>query len=109
MGWSGWLERWRGRRLAAAQAALLAALWDGRRLKSHRTLDGGKSYQLHGVLGVEQAVSAETVHYLRQAGYIETNHKFPVATYWLTEKGKAHAADVVKNVRLSPVDAGESD
>ena len=57
-------------------------------LKSHRDINGHKSYQLHPLSGPAEAVPARRVSYLRRRGLIDSNKKFPVATFWLTERGK---------------------
>jgi hypothetical protein len=58
-------------------------------LKSHRDIEGNKMYKLHPLEGPEQIVPAEVVDALVEHGLIDSNKKFPAATYWLTEKGKA--------------------
>jgi hypothetical protein len=58
-------------------------------LKSHRDIEGNKSYQLHPLHGDPQPVNPRLVEFLRDHGYIDSYKKFPVATFWLTEKGKA--------------------
>lgn len=61
-------------------------------LKSHRDIDGNKVYQLHPLEGPEQIVPARVVDDLVEQGLIDSNKKFPAATYWLTEKGKVFVA-----------------
>jgi hypothetical protein len=58
-------------------------------LKSHRDIEGNKSYLLHPLLGDPQPINPKIVQHLRDNGYIDSNKKFPVATLWLTEKGKS--------------------
>ena len=60
-------------------------------LKSHRYLDGGKVYRLHPLDGPAATVRRATVELLQNHGLIDSNKKFPAATYWLTEKGQALA------------------
>lgn len=77
------------------QRVLLAALQAGDQLKVHRTVDGEKHYLLHRlddatVIEVSTAVIAR----LERSGLIESNMKFPVATFLLTDKGVAAAARI---------------
>ncbi len=64
--------------------ALLRAMAEGARLKDHRDIEGAKAYLLHADDGGAVPVRAETVALLVQAGLIDSNKKFPAATYWLT-------------------------
>ena len=74
--------------LSDAQSHVLRALKAGQTLKSHRYLDGRKVYQLHAFNGdVERDVSAQAVEQLKARGLIDSNMKFPAATYLLTEAG----------------------
>ncbi len=61
----------------------------GLRLKDHRDIDGNKSYVLHALDDSGIPVIADDVQALVDAGLISSNKKFPAATYWLTETGKA--------------------
>ncbi|MGH2536234.1 MAG: hypothetical protein ACRDHL_02445 [Candidatus Promineifilaceae bacterium] len=79
-------------RLSAAERQLLAAIAAGRFLKAHRTLDGRKTYRLHTAQGDSEPVVAEVVARLSELGLMGSNQKFPVATYWLTESGRAQLA-----------------
>ena len=82
-------------RLTGAQRALLGALQQGDRLKVHRTLDGGKCYQLHRLDNSGSAeVDGALVDGLVRAGLIESNLKFPAAAFLLTDKGVATAAGI---------------
>lgn len=77
-------------RLSAPQRTLLIALQAGDRLKVQRTRDGAKRYRLHArddAAVVE--VAATVVDGLLRAGLIESNMKFPAATFLLTDKGLA--------------------
>lgn len=78
-------------KLSKAQAEVLRALVKGCLLKSHRYLDGTKSYSLHPLDGPPQAVRRTTIAALKARGLIHSNQKFPAATYLLTDKGKALA------------------
>ena len=77
--------------LSPAQKRVLVALVNGCSLKSHRYLDGSKIYQLHPLTGQAETIQRSTVELLGRQGLVDSNKKFPAATYWLTEKGKALA------------------
>jgi hypothetical protein len=76
--------------LTSAQIELLQAIADGLTLKSHRDLEGHKEYRLHALHGLATLVAWEDVEALQAAGLIDSNKKFPAATYWLTDSGRAH-------------------
>ena len=75
--------------LSPAQVELLQAIANGLTLKSHRDLEGRKEYRLHTPAGRSTLVTWEDVEALHAAGLIDSNKKFPSATYWLTEAGRA--------------------
>jgi len=75
-------------RLSASERAILAAMRHGSLLRSHRDMDGQKLFRLHSAEGPLERVDAEDVHHLRQLGLIDSNKKFPVATFWLTDKAR---------------------
>ena len=79
-------------KLSKTHKRVLLALAQGCSLKSHRYLDGSKVYQLHPVDRPVQTVRRTTVDALLEHRLIDSNKKFPAATCWLTEKGKALAA-----------------
>jgi hypothetical protein len=82
-----------GKGLSAAEQHVLLALAAGWVLKSHRDLDGTKQYVLHPLDEQEpQPVSWETMDRLREAGLVDSNKKFPAATYLLTDRGKEVAS-----------------
>lgn len=82
-------------RLSAPQRALLIALQAGDRLQVQRTLDGAKRYRLHARDDAAVvAIAATVVDGLLRAGLIESNMKFPAATFLLTDKGLAIAAAI---------------
>ena len=62
----------------------------GLTLKSHRDLEGHKEYRLHDLHGQSAVVSWEDVENLQSAGLIDSNKKFPSATYWLTDVARGH-------------------
>lgn len=79
--------------LSAGEKVVLLALAAGWTLKSHRYLDGRKEYRLHPLgTGETQTVSWETMERLRERSLIDSNKKFPAATYLLTDRGKAAIA-----------------
>lgn len=87
------------KRLQRAHKQLLHAMVAGAALKVHRDLNGGKVYRLHPLgAGVAQTIAEADVIQLEKLGLIESNMKFPAATFLLTEKGLA-AADT----RAAPV------
>lgn len=79
-------------KLSKAQEDVLRALIQGCTLKSHRYLDGTKVYRLHPLDGPSQTVQRPTIDALRGHGLIHGNHKFPAATYLLTDQGREVAA-----------------
>jgi hypothetical protein len=82
-------------KLRTAEQAVVRLIAQGWTLKSHRHLDGDKSYRLHPLdAGAPHDVTAETVRVLLDAGLIDSNKKFPAATYLLTERGKALADEL---------------
>jgi hypothetical protein len=70
------------------QERVLSAMGSGWTLKAHRYLDGRKLYQLHALDGQEESVPASAVHALAELGWIDSNKKFPAATFWLTPEGR---------------------
>lgn len=76
-------------RLSDTHKRVLLAVAGACFLKSHRDIEGSKVYKLHPLEGPEQIVPAGVVDDLVEQGLIDSNKKFPAATYWLTEKGKA--------------------
>jgi hypothetical protein len=78
-------------RLSRSHRRILNALARGWFLKSHRDVEGGKVYKLHPLDGPAETVPRAAVDYLCEHGLIDSNKKFPTATYWLTETGKALA------------------
>lgn len=77
--------------LTPNQRALLVAMAAGHRLKDHRDIDGHKRYALHQADDAEAPIDPADVEALVEAGLISSNKKFPAATYWLTEAGRAIA------------------
>jgi len=88
-------------RLTNSQKQLLLAIADGNFLKAHRDVDGGKVYKLHPLEGEAQTVASAEVEALYQARLIDSNKKFPAATFWLTEKGKETIARLRQGTRMN--------
>jgi hypothetical protein len=82
-------------KLSPAQARVLQGLIEGATLKIQRHLDGTKVYQLYPLEGPPETIQRTTVNYLQSQGLIDSNKKFPAATYLLTEKGKKIATKLV--------------
>lgn len=80
------------RTLNSPQKALLLAIADGATLKAHRDLEGRKVHRLHALDGTAVSVESATVDLLKRRRLIDSNKKFPAATYLLTEKGQRLAA-----------------
>lgn len=79
-------------KLSAAEVAILRALAQGDTLKAHRDLEGNKVVKLHPLeAGDALIVEAALVERLTRKRMIDSNKKFPAATFLLTEKGRAVA------------------
>ena len=78
-------------KLAGEQAALLVSLQQGAVLKVHRTLDGDKVYRLQQNDAPAQEIEATLVAALTDRSLVQSNMKFPAATFLLTDKGVAVA------------------
>lgn len=87
-------------KLSPVHEDLLRALVAGGTLKAHRYLDGRKIYQLHPLTGPVEPVEQSTVAYLKEQQLIDSNKKFPAATYLLTEKGLNLAASLTNSATL---------
>ena len=87
--------------LSAAHKHILCALARGSRLQDHRDLDGGKIYKLHPLDDApSMLIPAASVTYLQRYKLLESNMKFPAATYLLTDKGAALAATLTATQTL---------
>ncbi len=60
----------------------------GARLRDQRDIDGGKVFRLYGDDGSSALVDPSDVAALVEAGLLDSNKKFPAATYWVTEAGR---------------------
>ena len=78
-------------KLTGEQAALLVSLQQGAVLKVHRTLDGDKVYRLQQNDAPAQEIEATLVAALTDRSLVQSNMKFPAATFLLTDKGVAVA------------------
>ena len=76
-----------GQWLNVAQMRVLHAMMQGDSLRSQRDLEGNKRYELRSLTGEKEIVLLRTVESLRNKRLIETNHKFPSATFLLTGHG----------------------
>jgi len=76
-------------RLTTEQRNLLRALANGSTRKVHRFLDGTKEYRLQALDQTAEIVARSNVEVLQEQGLIDSNKKFPAATFWLTEAGRA--------------------
>lgn len=75
---------------------VLRALADGLVLKAHRTLDGEKTYRIHALDGIAlEVVDNKTMGDLKIWKLIDSNKKFPAASYLLTDKGRRIAKKLV--------------
>ena len=74
--------------MISAERQILLAIAAGCTLKSHRSLDGEKVFRLHPLDTPAQDLEQTIVESLRRQGLIDSNKKFPAATYLLTEKGR---------------------
>jgi hypothetical protein len=75
--------------LTLEQRNLLRAMANGSTLKVHRYLDGTKEYRLQTLDRATEIVARSDVEVLQEQGLIDSNKKFPAATFWLTEAGRA--------------------
>jgi hypothetical protein len=76
-------------RLTTQQRNLLRAMASGSTLKVHRDLEGTKEYRLHPLDRAAEIVERQVVEALQEQNLIDSNKKFPAATYWLTAAGRA--------------------
>ena len=91
-------------KLSKTQQSLLLALVTGATLKSHRYLDGRKIIQLHPLDGSAITVRWNTVQALIDRGLIDSNKKFPAATFLLTEQGR-QVAEGLADTAIKPLSA----
>jgi hypothetical protein len=84
-------------RLSASEQHILRCIKTGYALKAHRYLDGAKLFKLHALDGGSESVPRVTIERLAQRGLIDSNKKFPVASFWLTERGKLASAELTND------------
>ena len=72
---------------------LLQAMAGGWTLKAHRYLDGAKEYRLHPLQGPSEIVAPSIVEALVDQRLIDSNKKFPAATFYLTDLGRRVQVD----------------
>lgn len=75
-------------RLSQLHRRLLSTMTGRGFLKAHRDLEGIKTYKLHLLDGGVELVPPAAVAYLVDHGLIDSNKKFPAATFWLTKLGE---------------------
>ena len=85
--------------LTREEKRVLRALVTGWTLRAHRTLDGEKRYRLHALDGAVQPVHPRTVERLQRRGFVQSNQKFPVATFLLTDRGQERANQLAEQVQ----------
>ena len=90
------------KRLSHSQMRILRALLQGNTLKSHRYLDGRKEYRLHPLSGEATLVPAQDVRPLEDQGLLLSNHKFPAATLFLSQRGRRAAVNAKEAAGTPP-------
>lgn len=86
------------------QQQVLIAIFNGAALRSHRDLEGNKHYALYEDAG-EHKIGRKTVLDLRNKRLLETNHKFPSATFLLTDRGYKIASQLSQSDGTNPLRA----
>jgi hypothetical protein len=86
--------QWKAMTISSTQQYLLLAIAGDNFLKAHRDIEGNKTYLLHPLQGEPETVEGDEVQGLVNDGFIDSNKKFPAATFWLTEKGKQVVAQL---------------
>lgn len=76
---------------------ILLAIANGQLLKSQRDVDGQKFFILYALDGNPQLIDSGIINRLRAEGLIDSNKKFPVATFWLTQRGKQLVLELSRN------------
>ncbi len=85
-------------RLTIQQLAILVALADGCALKAQRDLEGRKVYRLHYLDGHTKEVAATDAQHLLESRLIDSNKKFPTATFFLTVRGVEQLKQISVNI-----------
>ena len=73
-------------RLSRRELGLLRSLAEGHTLKAHRDIEGNKVYRLRRTDGRVEEVPAELVQHLVERHLLDSNKKFPAATFYLTDR-----------------------
>jgi hypothetical protein len=81
-----------------SQREILEALADGWVLKSRRELNGNKEFVLQFSNDQPKIISPKMINRLREKRLIDSNKKFPVSTFWLTDLGQEIVKDKSKNL-----------
>lgn len=87
-------------KLSPQHKRVLRLLANGWTLKSHRFVDGTKVFRLHPLDGPAETIDPATIDCLSSLRLIDSNKKFPAATYWLTEEGKELVTTSVQLARF---------
>lgn len=74
--------------LITRQVILLRAMSRGARLRDHRDIDGHKWHDLQFGDATAMSIQSLDVAALIEAGLIDSNKKFPAATYWISAEGE---------------------
>jgi hypothetical protein len=60
-------------------------------------MDGEKIYQLHAMDGsVREEIGPDVMECLKEARLIDSNKKFPAASYLLTDRGREEASALIE-------------
>ncbi len=81
------------RKISPTQKLILRSMLNGATLKSQRYLDGRKEFRLHLLNGNASQVTMQDVRGLENQGLLLSNHKFPAATLFLSQRGRRAAAN----------------
>jgi hypothetical protein len=87
-------------RLSQEARRVLLSLNAGALLKSHRSLDGAKDFQVHPLDSAPVHVRQAIVDALLRDGLVTSNQKFPAATYLLTDRGREVAIALADHTDL---------
>ncbi len=71
-----------------SQREILEALANGWALRSRRELNGNKEFVLQFLNDEPKKINPKVIKQLREKRLIDSNKKFPVSTFWLTELGR---------------------
>ena len=93
---------WWRKQQAVEERMLLVDLITGAVLKAHRDLDGTKIHKLHRSGQAPTVIDEQTVRRLEEKKLIQSNMKFPAATYLLTIHGVTLAREL-SGVQDEPV------